>query len=231
VTDGNGVETAPAGQVLSIISDRTLDGVYVPTVALDDRHLLTLDRERALPYVAAWADAIARAEFDAAVYAQLTGIGIDVQTAVAVVVNDLRPDRPPLDDAATAPLRLEPILSGRTKRGQVAGYLGDEHVVQLDAPAVYNHIGKVLPVVMTCDLDGAYRRYAIGQLGQPAWRAEAMVDDLGVRWRLPEMQGADGDRWVREQFAGIVAGSESGGTRQREPWRANRRQGSKKKKR
>lgn len=217
-------------QSLTVMSDRTLDGVYVPTIALDDRLLLTLDRDRAPRYVAAWADAIARAEFDAAVFAQLTGIGIPEQTAIAVVVNDLRPDRPPLDAEATLPLRLEPILSARTKRGQVAAYIGAEHVAQLDAPAVYDHIAKVLPVVMTCDLDAAYRRFAIACLDQPVWRAEAMVDDLGARWRLPETQGAERDQWVREQFAGIVA-SEAATTDQtpaRRPWQANRRRGKKK---
>jgi hypothetical protein len=204
------VPAAAPEQILTIASDLTPDGVYVPTITLDDRHLLTLDRERALHYVAAWADAIARAEFDAAVLAQLTGIGLDEQTAAAVIVGDLRPDRPPIDPAGTAPLRLEPVLSARTKRGQVAAYLGDEHVVQLDAPAVYDHIANVLPVVMTCDLDAAYRRYAVGHLKQPVWRAEAMVADLGMRWRLPETQGSEHDRWVREQFAGIVGGPSDG---------------------
>ncbi len=191
-------------QTLAIVSDCTVDGVYVPTVVLDDRHLLTLDRQKALRYVAVWADAIARAEFDAAVYAQLTGIGIDEHAAI-MVVEDLRPDRAPLDNDGCAPLRLEPILSARTKRGQVAAFIGDENVVQLDAPAVYDHISKVLPVVFTCDLDAAYRRYAIGALNQPAWRAQAMVTDLGVRWRLPETEGAEHDRWIREQFTGLVA--------------------------
>ncbi len=213
-----------AVQTLTVESDRTLDGVYIPTVSLDGRHLLTLDRERAGRYVAAWADAIARAEFDAAVYAQLTGIGLDEQTAVATIVHDLRPDRPPLDADATAPLRLEPILSQRTKRGQVAAFLGDELVLQLDAPAVYHHIGVVLPVVMTCELDGDYRRYAIGTLQQPVWRAEAMAGDLGRRWRLPETQGADHDRWIADQFAGIVAASPAEPPAGRPVWQANRRQ-------
>lgn len=198
-------DAAPAGQVLSIVSDLTFDGVYVPTIALDDRHLLTLDRERAMQYVAAWADAIARAEFDAAVFAQLTGLGIDERTAGLVVVQDLRPDRPPLDCSAIAPLRLAPIMSARTKRGQVDMYHGDEHLLQLDAPAVYDHIGKVLPVVMTCDLDASYRRFAIAQLDQSRSRAEAMVADLGVRWRLPETEGAEHDKRIQEQFGSIVA--------------------------
>jgi hypothetical protein len=233
------VPTNPGEQVLSVISDRTFDGVYVPTIAVDDRHLLTLDRDRALLYVAAWAEAIARAEFDAAVLAQLTGIGIDEQMAVAVIVKDLRPDRPPIDTTGTAPLRLEPILSVRTKRGQVAAYLGDEHIIQLDAPTVYDHIAKVLPVVMTCDLDAAYRRFALGQLEQPEWRADAMVDDLGVRWRLPETAGAEHDRWVSEQFAGIAAAATApteppaapSSAHPRQPWQAKRRGGKPKKRR
>lgn len=218
-------------QILTIQSDRTFEGVYIPTILLDDRLLLSLDRERALRYVAAWADAIARAEFDAAVFAQLTGIGLPEETAVATVIHDLRPDRPPLDDDATAPLRLEPILSARTKRGQVAAYIGDEHVLQLDAPAVYDHIAKVLPTVMTCDLDGAYRRYAIGTLDQPDWRADAMVADLGVRWRVPETQGAEHDRWIKDQFGGIVAAAtapEKPSGAERKPWTSNRRTGKRK---
>lgn len=216
-------------QILSVVSDRTLDGVYVPTIALDDRHILTLDRQRALRYVASWADAIARAEFDAAVFAQLTGIGVSEQDAMEVIVRDLRPDRPPLDSEGTAPLRLEPVLSVRTKRGQVAAYLGDEHVFQLDAPAVYRHIGTVLPVVMTCDLDGAYRRWAIGRLEEPVWRAEAMVADLGSRWRLPETQGSEHDRWIQEQFSGIAAGMQA--AEPPRPWRAKRHRGRGAKKR
>lgn len=223
-----------AEQILTVRSDLTFEGVYVPTVCLDDRHLVTLDRARALRYVASWADAIARAEFDAAVLAQLTGIGVDERNAVLTIVDDLRPDRPPLDDEATAPLRLEPILSVRTKRGQVAMYVGEEKVHQLDAPAVYDHIAKVLPVVMTCDLDAAYRRYAMAQLNQPAWRAEAMVGDLGERWRLAETEGAEHDRWMRDQFAGITAhataDSAAGGTG-RPPWQANRNRARGKKKR
>jgi hypothetical protein len=51
-----------------------------------------------------------------------------------------------------------------------------------------------------------------------------MVADLSVRWRLPETQGAEHDRWIREQFAGIVAGPKDNddGTA-RKPWTANRR--------
>ncbi len=205
--------------VLTVMSDRTFDGVYIPTILFNDQLLLTLDRERAFRYVGAWAEAIARAEFDAAVYAQLVGIGVDEQAAVATVVYDLRPDRPPLDVEATAPLRLEPILSQRTKRGQVAAYHGDRHLLQLDAPSVYDHIAKVLPVVMTCDLDAAYRRYAIGSLQQPESRADAMVADL-ARWRAAEVGGAERDRWVDEQFANIT-----GTGAQRPPWQANGRAG------
>ncbi len=226
-----------AEQILTVQSDRTFDGVYIPTVLVDDRIIVTLDRERAVRYAAAWADAIARAEFDAAVFAQLTGIGIPEQDAVATVVYDLRPDRPPLDAEATAPVRLEPILSARTRRGQVAAYIGDEHVIQLDAPSVYVHVAKVLAVAATCDLDAAYARYAVSQLDQPEWRATAMVDDLGRRWRTPETQGAEHDRWIREQFAGVTASLADRAQQpdrqaaERRPWQANRRSGKAKKKR
>lgn len=190
--------------ILTVMVDRTFDGTYIPVVLLNDRVLVTLDGGRALPYAAAWADAIARAEFDAAVFAQLTGIGLDEDTARATVAYDLRPRRLPLDEDATLPLRLEPILSNRTKRGRVTAYIGEEEIIQLGAPAVYDHIAKVLPVAATCPLDQDYRQFAITVLEQPEWRADAMVGDLGMRWRVAEERGADYERHVRDQFAGIV---------------------------
>lgn len=189
-------------RVLSVIVDQTSGGVYVPTIALDDRLLITLDRVRVLAYVEAWAEAIARAEHDAAVLSQLTGIGVDNAHAIAVVTKDLRPHRPPLNAEATAPLRLESILSSRTLRGQVAAFLDDEKIMQLDGPAVYDHIGKVLPAVATCALDNAYRSFMINNIDVSEGRANNMVHDL-ARWRFAETHNAEQDR-PRNKFVGVA---------------------------
>lgn len=180
-------------QVLAVAVGREPDGDFAMHVSVDGRHLLAMDRERCLPYVMTWADAIARAEFDAAALAQFTGFGLDDRTALACVIEDLRPARPPLDCAAVAPLELSPLVSHRTRRGQVAAHLGDEHVMQLDAPAVYDHIAKVAVVAQTIALDTAYHTFITDVMGQPRWRADAMIADLS-RWRTAELAGAQEDR-------------------------------------
>lgn len=174
-------------RVLSVSTYQNDEDRYVPCIALNDRILINLTRETALSYAFAWAEAIARAEHDAAVIRQVADLTGDNYEGFMVVAVGLRADRPPLDAAAVAPLRLEPIVSRRTGRGLLTVFLDDEKLVQLDGAAVFDHIGKVLPAVASCALDDAYHQFLTTTLEQSPERANTMVYDLN-RWLMPADQ-------------------------------------------
>jgi hypothetical protein len=89
-------------------SDLAPDGsTYVTSIHYDADQSRILTPETAYAYVAEVFRAAVMAEHDAAVIRQLRAMNITLKEAAGIVA-ELREDRPPLDDAATAPLRLVP---------------------------------------------------------------------------------------------------------------------------
>lgn len=160
----------------------TLDGTYVVEVHSSGDWSTILDRDRALAYAATAHDAAARAEYDAAVVAQLTSIGVEMEHA-AGLLTDLRNDRPELDDKTTAPLRFVPGVSPALKPF-VHVYLHEtEPMAQWSPAALRSHARNVLDVLATVDLDAAYRRALVSLVGLDDGRARAVVATLGEHRR------------------------------------------------
>lgn len=158
-------------------SDLLPDGTYVAAIHYDDDRSRVLDRDAALRYVATVHDAATRAEHDAAVVAQMTKLGLPRATA-AQALYDLRNDRPPLDDAAIAPLRLKPCVSAQHGVGYMEVLVGARLMGQWDPDDARDHAANVLTVLAAVDLDAAYRRYLMATVGVDAARAQAVVGDL-----------------------------------------------------
>lgn len=160
-----------------------VDGTFVVEVNAAGDWSFVLNRERALAYVATVFDAAARAEYDAAVLRQLTSRGLARELVGAMIANDLRPDRPPLDDAATAPLRYTPIVSDSTRQPYVHVHLhgrGEPQFLTQWRPAsARQHAGHVLDALAVVDLDAGYLRTLVGVIGLDAPRARAVIATLG----------------------------------------------------
>ncbi|MEO3860927.1 hypothetical protein [Acrocarpospora sp. B8E8] len=159
-------------------SDLSADGTtYVTAIHYDQDKSRILDAKTAYAYVAEIFRASVHAEHDAAVIRQLRATGMPVELAARAVA-DLRADRPPLDDAATAPLRLVPGVSQKTGNGFLATYVGNRQVGQWDPDDARDHATGVLSVMAAADLDSAYRRYLVGPVGLAPGEALAAVSGL-----------------------------------------------------
>lgn len=161
-----------------IKTEPSTDGsAYVVTAEFSDDRAKTLTPEVALRYGSAVLAAAQRAEYDAAVARQLTRIGSDLDAALQIVT-DLRNDRPPLDDEATAPLALDPGVNKRLAPFLVVKIDG-EAVGQWTVGAAREHASHVLEAVAAADLDSNYYRALTGIVGLDEGRARAVVGDLG----------------------------------------------------
>ncbi len=139
--------------------------------------VLPLTRQTGLAYCATVMEAAARAEYDQVVYAHLHSIFGDHRQALNAVM-ELREDRAPLDDTATAPFRFEPLVLSKTLRGAVNGYVRGDPVTQWEVADARQHALHVLDVVSGVDLDTAYHRYLRGVVGLDGDRCLAAVGAL-----------------------------------------------------
>ncbi|MGI5292759.1 hypothetical protein ACQEVF_56940 [Nonomuraea polychroma] len=166
------------GATIWVRSDVTPDGIYTAAIHFSDDRSRVLDHDAGMRYVHAVVAAAARAEHDAAVVRQLTSLGLPRQ-AVGEAVQSLREDRPPLDHTATAPLRLEPGVSGQTGEAFITVIIDDKPVGQWTADDARSHAVGVLEVFTAVDLDAAYRRYLVATVGLDLPTATAVVTGLG----------------------------------------------------
>lgn len=166
-------------------SDLLPDGTYVTAIHYDSDQSRVLDHETGLHYAATIHAAATRAQHDAAVIRQLTSMGLALDVAAREIAR-LRADRPPLDDAATAPLRLVPGVSGRTGRAFLSIKVNGQQVGQWDPDDARDHAANVLTVLAAADLDAAYRRYLIGTIGIDAARAANVVGDLATHLKVAD---------------------------------------------
>lgn len=169
--------------VLEVTTESSLPGGgnYVVTVAWKQDRIWRVGPDEALNYVLACTLAAERADFDAAVLRQLTGIGVPLPDVGMVIARDLRPDRPELTDALPG-LRYEP---GVTEKGKPFVKVLIDGVVQdetLDLDLINRHCLHVLGAPVVADLDNSYRQALIGQFGMEPATATNIVHDL-AKWR------------------------------------------------
>lgn len=159
-------------------SDVLPDGSYVLAIHYGQDQSRVLTRAAALRYAAAVHAAATRAEHDAAVVAQLTETGLP-RHALAGALIDLRNQRPPLNGKATGPLELNPCVSATHGHGFLEVRIAGRLTGQWTPGDARDHAGNVLDALEAVDLDTAYRRYLIKDIGVDPTTAAAAVGDLG----------------------------------------------------
>ncbi|MEU8040913.1 hypothetical protein [Streptosporangium sp. NPDC049078] len=169
--------TTPKPPTIWVQSDPLPNGTYAAAIHYNDDTARILDRPAGLAYAAEVVAAATYAEHDAAVLRQLVAAGVDLHAA-GHTISALRVDRPPLNDGATAPLRLIPGIA-TSGRGFLRVDIAGEQVGQWSPADARDHASNVLTVLAATTLDAAYRRHLIGPLGLDEARARIVVGDLG----------------------------------------------------
>lgn len=166
---------------LWVISDVMPDGTYAVTISINGDTSWVLDPPGAVEYARTCVEAAQRAEYDAAIYKLFTRkLGLDHDSTVQMIGHDIRPDRPPLNDAATAPLRFVPGVNAKGE-GFMAIWLKDTQVGQLDPADLREHAMVVLEAPGAVDLDaGLLRALLTMDIEEPI--ARAAVGDI-ANWR------------------------------------------------
>ena len=154
-------------------------GGYAPTLALTPDQAVTLDEATAASYALAVLDAVQAAEYDAAVLAQLrTALGMDTASAAGFIAGQLRSRRAPLRGTGT-PLRLDPGVSQRDRRGFLGVAIDGRPAGQWELADARDHALGVLEVVVAARYDTAYYEALTGAVGLGDEIARAVVADLG----------------------------------------------------
>lgn len=171
---------------LWVRSDVTPDGSYAVAITYGADRSFVLPPDMAIRYAATVAAAAHRAFYDAAIYTLLTKrVHTKVQYARDFIALDLRPERPPLDDAATAPLTFVPMMTPEGKAFVVIA-LDGKHDAQVDPEVLGQHALHVLTVVEAVNLDAALLRKLRSTIGLDEERARAVVGE--IRHWGPEMK-------------------------------------------
>lgn len=161
-----------------VISDLMPDRVtYMPVVHYGDT-ILGLPGDAAIAYAIAVTRAAEAAAYEEAICAQLNGPLKGKMELIAVVIQDLRKDRPSIDAAATAPLGFEPFVTASSHEGAIYLSVNGQRVGQWTVDDARQHAAHVLQVYCGVDLDAAYRRHLVGVLNLPSQTALGMVDNL-----------------------------------------------------
>lgn len=170
--------SAEASTVVTVLSDLASDGrTYITAVQLDADTVRRLDRDQAYAWARTALAAATRAEHDSLFMAQMTqDLGAPLETA-GFHLAALRKERPPLDDAATAPLRLGPGVN-RDGVPFIAVFIKGTQVGQWTCADVRSHATAVLEVAEAVDLDAAYYRYLTGFVGLDSATARHTVAHL-----------------------------------------------------
>lgn len=171
----------PDDETMWIRTEPAVDGAsYVVTLELNADHAIVLTPTRATTYALAFLAAAQRAEYDAAVFAQIGGMrGSSVENAGHLVA-EFRDDRPPIDPAATAPLTLHPGINHRG-HAFIGLRLNGEPYGQVDVDGAREHALHVLEAPIAADFDAAYYRLLIGIVGVEEPTARHIVADIAKR--------------------------------------------------
>lgn len=160
-----------------IATEPSIDGkTYIVTLAVSPDFIITLTPVRASAYASALLSAVAQAEYDAAIYAQITSrLGLDHNDA-AMIVKEMRADRTPIEASG---LRFEPGVSQRKKHPYVHFYKDDHMLGQMDVPSARRHALHVLEAPAAADLDALYLKVLRGQIGLDEHVGRQVVANLG----------------------------------------------------
>lgn len=164
------------------INTGLVDNTYRPVIVFGEGDELPLDIETALTYAMEMLRAVATAEHEAAVYAQLSKISIQAgdpdkaQELAGMVIAGLRDDRP--EPVSTVPLRLVPGVSAFTGKAFLSIEIRGKAVGQWTAEDARDHALTMLMLTIVADLDSAYLRALRALIGLDLDTATAVVNDL-----------------------------------------------------
>lgn len=135
-----------------------IEGTYRVVLETGEDASIFLDEHAAMAYASEILRAVASAEYDAAVLAQMSRIAQkgEVDEMSAMVVTDLRQERPPLQ--WSTPLALVPGVSHRTRKAFLTVELNGLAVGQWDLKDAREHAAFVVEAVHAADLDNAFYR-------------------------------------------------------------------------
>lgn len=170
--------TDETGLAIWVTSDLVAnETAYVATIHFTDDISYPFDPDGAVRYAQQLLKAWGEAEYDAAVYAQITKkLGMEQEQATRLLAK-FRDGRPPVNDSTTAsPVALSPGVSLFTAKPFLRCEVGDLKW-QWDAADVHRHVQHVLEVVPVAALDTLYRKFLIEMGIEPA-RALAVVEGL-----------------------------------------------------
>ncbi len=171
----------PSHEGIWVRSEVLPNGTYGVGLNVGDDRAWVLTRDRAVAYAVACLARATEAEHDAAVFRMLTTqIGISETDAAAVLVKDLRPNRPD-DHTATEPLRFTVAL-GRRVGPFLNMALDGRQIGELTPADLRDHAVAVLNVLAAADLDANLRRVLVGQFGLDDNRARQFVGALADHW-------------------------------------------------
>jgi hypothetical protein len=178
-TDGAGEHAA-----VWVLSETAPDGTYVCAVHATDDSAFILDRKQATRYVLTVMTACAYAEYDAAMYRQLSAVKGLSDRDVVQMIAAVRQDRALLNDGFTFPLRFAPIFGWRSKQPLVHVFLkghGEGMPLTEWTPGeARGHAMHVLNALVVADVDAVYRRHLVGSIGVSDAQARQMVDRLAL---------------------------------------------------
>lgn len=155
-----------------------IEGVYRVVLEFGADDTIGLDADAALLYAHQMLRAVAVAEYEAAVLAQLEHIVPDGELAndtAVMVVGDMRKDRPPL--SWCTPLSLVPGVSSTTRKGFLLCKLHDVAVGQWEIADAKEHALFVMEAVHCAELDSAYMRQ-LRSMDIPEETARATIGKL-----------------------------------------------------
>lgn len=162
-------------------------GVYTAVIEYGPDIVRSLTPTEAQAYIDAMLNAVWQAEYDAAALNQLRNAGpqeLRNEQAIADVLISLRKSRVAVDQKPLKPLIVRASISTKTGKPyltvRIAGTKAKWRWMPADG---IQHAVQVHSVMVTADLDAAYRRLLVGEIGVTDSHARQMVSDLG-QWRF-----------------------------------------------
>jgi hypothetical protein len=173
-------DTAPEEEEETAVCIHTEPSVggstYMVTVEIDHDRAIALTPESAPRYAMTVLQAVARAEYDAAVYRQMSALVKDDRVVVGMI-RDLRKDRPDIDTSATEPLVISPGVNSEGKPFLTV-LVDGKPVGQWTPESAREHVLCALEVCAVADLDAGYYRALTGLVGLDEPRAREVIEDL-----------------------------------------------------
>lgn len=143
----------------------------------------TLGRDGAVRYALAVLQAAHYADHDAATFTLLKEAGADEQAAAGLVVDELRPDREPMDRDALTPLGLELGVAAAGETFLLI-LLDSQPIGDWTVEGAVTHAMTVLGALFSSGLDAALHQVLVGNVGLDAGQARNAIRGLGKYRRL-----------------------------------------------